>query len=278
MPIDTPVDDHREHSYAAVAEWRDVSAPTRVLKVSDREQIARRRSPLTGCALEEGVMAVTPNGADRPPGPDSSWGPLYRAGAVSAGLAVILYAAALVIFAVTTAPPTSGGARMLEYVDAHRTIYIVRQLLWLVPSLLLIVVFLALAVALRHLGRSFAAIAGLIAVASWAVSFAWPTTGDGSLAMVLLSDKYAAATTAVERTPFVAGAEVLIALNDVPAVIGVLQTFGILLMSLLMLRGRFQGGLPGWVWRRARSGSSRRCSGRCSAGRTRSTACCSSSG
>jgi hypothetical protein len=167
---------------------------------------------------------------------------------------------------------------MLEYVDAHRTIYIVRQLLWLVPSLLLIVVFLALAVALRHLGRSFAAIAGLIAVASWAVSFAWPTTGDGSLAMVLLSDKYAAATTAVERTPFVAGAEVLIALNDVPAVIGVLQTFGILLMSLLMLRGRFQGGLPGWVWRRARSGSSRRCSGRCSAGRTRSTACCSSSG
>jgi hypothetical protein len=123
---------------------------------------------------------------------------------------------------------------MLQYVDAHRTIYIVRQLLWLVPSLFLIVVFFALAVALRHLGKSFAAIAGLIAVASWVVSFAWPTTGDGSLAMVLLADKYAAATTAAERAPFVAGAEVLIALNDVPAVIGVLQTLGILLISLLM--------------------------------------------
>ena len=82
------------------------------------------------------------------------------------------------------------------------------------------VVFLALAVALRHLGKGFAAIAGLIAVASWAVSFAWPTTGDGSLAMVLLSDKYAAAGTVAERAPFVAGTEVLIALNDVPAVIG----------------------------------------------------------
>ncbi len=191
-------------------------------------------------------MTASQTGADRPSGPDPSWGPLYRAGAVSAGIAVILYLAALVIFAVTTAPPTSGGARMLEYVDAHRTIYIVRQLLWLVPSLFLMVVFLALAVAVRHVGRGFAAIAGLIAVASWAVSFAWPTTGDGSLAMVLLSDKYAAATTPAERAPFVAGAEVLIALNDVPAVIGVLQTLGILLISVLMLRGTFPKGIA-WL-------------------------------
>jgi hypothetical protein len=80
---------------------------------------------------------------DRPSGPDPSWGPLYRAGAVSAGIAVVLYLAALVIFATTTAPPTSGGAKMLDYVDAHRTIYIIRQLLWLVPGLCLMVVFLA---------------------------------------------------------------------------------------------------------------------------------------
>jgi len=196
--------------------------------------------------LEVREMTGPPSGADQRPGPDPSWGPLYRSGAISAGLAVILYATALVMFAVTTAPPTSGGARMLAYVDAHRTVYIVKQLLWLVPSLLLMVVFLALAVALRHIGKSFAAIGGLIAVASWAVSFAWPTTGDGSLAMVLLSDKYAAATTEAERAPFVAGAEVLIALNDVPAVIGVLQSLGVLLISLLMLSGRFPKGLA-WL-------------------------------
>jgi hypothetical protein len=135
---------------------------------------------------------------------------------------------------------------MLEYVDAHRTVYIVRQLLWLAPSLFLMVVFLALAVALRHQGKSFAAIGGLIAIASWAVSFAWPTTGDGSLAMVVLSDRYADAGTLAERAPFVAGAEVLIALNDVPAVIGVLQTLGILLISLLMLRGTFPQGVA-WL-------------------------------
>jgi hypothetical protein len=141
--------------------------------------------------------------------------------------------------AVTTAPPTSGGAALLEYVTRHRTGYIVRQLLWLVPNLFLMVVFLALTVALRRQGKSFAAVAGLIAVASWAVAFAWPTTGDGSLAMVVLSDRYADATTPAAKASYIAGAEVLSALNDVPAVIGVLQTLGLLLVALLMLRGVF---------------------------------------
>ncbi|WP_347355093.1 DUF4386 family protein, partial [Intrasporangium sp.] len=137
----------------------------------------------------------------------------------------------------TTAPSASGGAAMLEYIAAHRTGYILRQLLWLAPSLFLMVVFLALTVALRRHSPSLAALAGLIAVSSWAVSLAWPTTGEGSLTMVLLSDRYAAAATAGERASFVAGAEVLDALNDAPAVIGVLQTLGLLLMSLLMLYG-----------------------------------------
>jgi hypothetical protein len=197
---------------------------------------------------ETHVVAAAAPGGDRPSSGDPGWGALYRVGAVSAGLAVILYVVALVIVAGMSAPPTSGGASVLEFVATHRTIYIIRQLLWLTPSLLLMVVFLALAlaVAVRPQGKSLAAIAGLIAISSWAVSFAWPTTGDGSLAMVVLSDRYAAASTLGERAPFVAGAEVLLALNDVPAVIGVLQTLGILLISLLMLRGPFGAGVA-WL-------------------------------
>ena len=191
-------------------------------------------------------MTASSSEADRRFARDRSWGPLYRTGALSAGITVVLYVTGAFASVLTTAPPDSGGARMLEYVAAHRTLYIGRQLLWLVPSLFLMVVFLALAVGLRHVSRSFAAIAGLIAVTSWAVSFAWPTTGNGSLAMVLLSDNYSAATTAAERAPFVGGAEVLIALNDVPAAIGVLQTIGILLISLLMLKGPFASGLA-WL-------------------------------
>jgi hypothetical protein len=154
---------------------------------------------------------VTTEGVERgsvaaPMGPDPSWSGLYRAGAVSAGLAVLMYVAALVIFVVTTPPPTAGGAAMLEYVDAHRTVYIVRQVLWVAPSLPLMVVFLALAVALHRLGKSFAAIVGVVGVASWALSFAWPTTGEGSLAMIRLSEQYADATTDAGRATFVAGA------------------------------------------------------------------------
>jgi hypothetical protein len=177
---------------------------------------------------------------------DRSWRPLYRAGAVAAGLAVLMYVVALAAFIVSAAPPTTGGTAMLEYVAAHRTGYIVRQVLWLAPSLPLMVAFLALAVALSRVDRTFTVVAGVIAVASWAVSFAWPTTGEGSLAIVRLSDQYATAATDAERASFVAGAELLMALNDTQVVIGVLQTLGILLISLLMLKGVFARGLA-WL-------------------------------
>jgi hypothetical protein len=135
---------------------------------------------------------------------------------------------------------------MLEYVDAHRTGYLIRQLLWEAPALFLMIVFLALAVALRGHSPSLAAVAGMIGVSSWALSFAWPTTGDGSLAMVTLSDRYVDATTATERASLVAGADMLDVLNDVP-VIGVLQTLGVLLISLLMLRAATFGPAVAWL-------------------------------
>jgi hypothetical protein len=202
---------------------------------------------LTTPIEEAKEMASSSSNLDWGLAPESSWRPLYRAGAVAAGLAVILYVAALVIFVVTPAPPlsTSGGAATLDYVAAQRTMYIIRQVLWLAPSLLLMVVVLALTVALSPLNKSFATVAGVIAITSWAVSFAWPTTGEGSLAMVVLSDRYSAATTDAERAAFVAGAEVLLVLNDTQVVIGVLQTLGILLLSVLMLRGVFP---PALAW------------------------------
>ena len=64
--------------------------------------------------------------------------------------------------------------------------------------------------------------------------------------MVVLSDRYLTASTGAERALFVAGAEVLLALNDAQVVIGVLQTLGILLLSALMLRGVFPKGLA-WL-------------------------------
>lgn len=171
--------------------------------------------------------------------------PLYRVGAVSAAVAVFLYVVAFVVVAVSGQSPDSGGAATLDYVAAHRTVYIVRQVLWETPALFIMVAVLALAVALGRHGPSLAAVAGTIAVSSWALSFAWPTTGDGSLATVLLSDRYADATSATERASLVAGADLLDVLNDMP-VIGVLQTLSVLLISLLMMRGTFSKRLA-WL-------------------------------
>ena len=85
-------------------------------------------------------MAVVVRGGDRSTAPDPSWGRLYRAGAGAASLAVVAYLAALVLFVATPAPPEEGGAATLEHVAAHRTAYLVKQVLWVGPNLLMVVV------------------------------------------------------------------------------------------------------------------------------------------
>ena len=64
--------------------------------------------------------------------------------------------------------------------------------------------------------------------------------------MIRLSEQYADATTDAGRATIVTGAELLIALIDAQAAIGVLQTVGILLISVLMLRGVFARSLA-WL-------------------------------
>jgi hypothetical protein len=133
--------------------------------------------------------------------------------------------------------PTAGGAATLEYIAAHRSIYILEQILWLAPSILLTVVFLALYPAIKHLNRSYAAIGAVLGVVSWAVTLAYPATGGGAPALVSLSDQYVAAATEAQRTAFAAAAEGFIAQNYVPTVMGVLETVSILIVSLVMLQG-----------------------------------------
>lgn len=176
-------------------------------------------------------------------GPDPSWKDLYRAGGISGLLVGVIYIGALILIFTTPSPPTSGGVATLEYIAAHRSLYIFKQILWLSPSVLALVVFLALYPALKHVNKSYAATGAVLGIASWALSLAWPTTGEGAPTLVALSDSYAAATTAAERTAFATAAEVLIAIEAIPTIIGVLQTVGILIISLVMIGGVF----PKWV-------------------------------
>jgi hypothetical protein len=172
-------------------------------------------------------------------GVDRSWGRLYRTGGWCGMVAVVPYLVAMVLITVAPPPIDDRGAETLEYIAEHRLLYLVEQVLWLAPGLLAMILLLALAVAVKDVDRGYAMIAGVIGVCSWALTLAMPITGGGSPVLVTLSDRYAQAETDERRRALAVAAEALIAENDTPALVGVLTTVGILLVSLLMAHGAF---------------------------------------
>jgi hypothetical protein len=140
--------------------------------------------------------------------------------------------------------PTEGGAATLAHIAAHRSLYVLQQQLWLVPGVFAAVVYLALYPALRHLDRSLAALGTAIGGGAWALTLAIPTTTTGAPALVHLSDQFVVADPA-RRLALATAAETLIAQNRTTSVVGPLTTVGLLLVSVVMLRGVF----PRWVAR-----------------------------
>ena len=176
-------------------------------------------------------------------GPDPSWGGLYRAGGVSAVLFVVLTIVAIVLVVVAPPPLNSSGATTLQYIASHKVLYIIEQALWLAPSVFAMVVFLALFLALKHLNKSYAALGALAGIVSWALGLAIPVTGGGAPVLVYLSNQYLAATTAAQHTAFATAAEVFIAENNIAFASGILGPVGILILSLVMLKGVFPKGV-----------------------------------
>jgi hypothetical protein len=168
---------------------------------------------------------------------------LFRIGGISAGLFVAMLVAATGLAVATPPSPTSGGAATLEYIATHRSTYIVQQQLWLVPGVFAAVVYLSLYPALKPLHASVAALGCAVGGIAWALTLAMPTTSTGGPALVYLSDQYAATTDPAQRTALVGAAESLIAINRTPTAVGVLTTVGLLIVSLMMLRGVF----PRWI-------------------------------
>lgn len=176
--------------------------------------------------------------------PDLSWRGLYHAGGVAVVLYIVLglIAPVVLLFAMPQ-QPSSGGAATLQYIASHRSGYIIEQILFSGPSVFAIVVFMALYVALKHLNKSYAAIAAVVAIVSQALAMASPVTGGGALSLVYLSDQYVAATTAAQHTAFATAAEGFIAQNAIVGAGGILFGIGILIISLVMLKGVFHKGI-----------------------------------
>jgi hypothetical protein len=173
-------------------------------------------------------------------GPDVSWRALYQAGGVSAALYVVLIIIPLVLLATTPQPPLSGGAATLQYIASHKPVYLIELISFVGLSLPAMIVFLALYVALKHLDKSYAALGAIVAIASEVIALAYnssPPSLNGGL--VYLSDHYVAATTAAQRAALASAAEGLIAVSNAVNTAGILTALGILILSLVMLKGIF---------------------------------------
>jgi hypothetical protein len=106
------------------------------------------------------------------------------------------------------------------------------------------IVFLALYMALKHVNKSLAAIGALIAIASQIMGLAYSSSPQSlNSALVLLSDQYMTAITAVQRAAYATAAESLIAMANAVSASGIMFSIGILLISIVMLKGVFHKGI-----------------------------------
>jgi hypothetical protein len=173
-----------------------------------------------------------------------TWRSLYFVAGIGSIAFVLLLIAALVVDFIAP-PPVHGGAETLEFIAANKAPYVLEQVLWILPNVLAVLVFVALFIALSPVNKSLALIGALLGGLSWAMFLAIPVTSRGSLTLVYLSDQYMAAA-ASERDRFAIAAEALVAENNTPAVVAVLSAAGILLISLVMTKGVMPRAI-GWL-------------------------------
>ena len=172
--------------------------------------------------------------------PDPSWRGLYQAGGVSAALYVVLIIIPLVLLNTTPQPPFSGGAATLQYIALYKPIYIIELVSFVGLSLPAMIVFLALYMALKHLNKSYAALGAIIGIASEVIALAYNSSPQSlNPGLLYLSDQYVAATAAAQRATFATAAEGLIAVSNAVNGAGILTAIGILIISLVMLKGVF---------------------------------------
>lgn len=178
-------------------------------------------------------------------GTDESWRPLYRAGGIAALVYVLLVVVPIVLVFVAPVPPTEGRA-LLEYIGAYKGVYLTELVCFVGLAVPALIVFTAVAVALREVHRSAALIGGLFGITSEAVALALgssPQSLHGGL--VVLSDAYLATGSDAERTSLVGAAEALIAATNAVSWAGVLTAAAILILSAAMRGSAFGARVGG---------------------------------
>ena len=179
--------------------------------------------------------------------PDPTWGLLFKVGGWSALLYVLLVVVPVVLVFVAPLPPTRGAA-LLEYIAVHRVVYLVELVCFVGLAVPALVVFSAVAAALKGVNKSIAAIGGLFGVASEVIALALgssPQSLHGGL--VVLSNAYQEAAGDAERAGLTSAADALIAATNAVSWAGILTAGAILLLSSIMPRTPFFGPVVGTI-------------------------------
>jgi hypothetical protein len=174
--------------------------------------------------------------------PDSGWNLLYRVGAISAFAYVLMILVPLVLLIAEPRPPLVGGATILEYIAAHRAVYLAELICFVGLSLPAIAVFLALGIALAPIRKSLALLGAVIGAGSELMALVLgssPPSLSGGL--VVLSARYVVSSEPV-RASLATAAEALSADANAVSSVGILTALGILILSIAMIKGDFPKG------------------------------------
>lgn len=161
--------------------------------------------------LVESPATTTPAvPAVAPPAPSAPvTKPLFRLGGIAAALAAIVTPISVSVFAAWPPPGYEEGARVwFEHIQDNKILGLMSlDLPFLIVSLLMVPVMVALFVALRDVRPTQVVIGGVLYLIAIATYFGTNT----SLEMLALSDRYAAATTEAQRIALTGGGEALLA-------------------------------------------------------------------
>lgn len=174
----------------------------------------------------------------------SAWKPLYRVGGAAALTIVGIMVIQIIVFIAWPPPSTVLGYFTLFHKNGLLGLLSL-DLLYIVDTVLVIPLYLALYAALRRASPSFMAIAlalGLVGIAAYFAS-------NTAFEMLSLSNQYAAATTDVQRSLFQASGQAMLAIYQGTAfdVYYILNAVTMLIISVVMLRSTLFGKVTAYL-------------------------------
>lgn len=166
---------------------------------------------------------------------ETRWKGLYKVGGVAALAMLVLMVVQIIVYIIWPPPSTVEGYFALFNNNWFLGL-LSFDLLYIVDSVLLILIYLSLYIILRRAGESSMLIAVVLGVTGVAAYFASNT----SFEMLSLSSQYAAATNEAQRTMFLASGQVMLEtyIGTAFDIYYVLNTIVIFIVSAIMLRSK----------------------------------------